>query len=399
MPALTASQSFTLTVTPVPDVSGSMTVAANLSGIASSYSANTYGRTLSLQGLTVDEVVVNNGEEICLGTSSGSCDVATWVQTTGYTTTGSAPTVSFSGTYKLKSGVGGAQAFSLTPSCSTTTNYYYSVRVTNAYGKVSNVVSTPAWFFWEPTCLGTGLAQWLDASETSTISQSATKVTAWADKSTNARNIAQATPANQPTYSATAMGTLPGITFNGTSSTLTRAGFAYGLASSSYFTVIKGAAATSNRYIFSEGASVSANNYYSPLVTSTTSKVTGRIATTAATVLSLPVTSTIFLDNTIRFVQAEDTSTNYFTYSNGVAQTQGATVYARGAGTYDYYCLGARYRTAAAASWFSGSIGEFIITNGILSATDRTKLEGYSAHKWGVSSSLPVLHTYLTTPP
>lgn len=47
----------------------------------------------------------------------------------------------------------------------------------------------------------------------------------------------------------------------------------------------------------------------------------------------------------------------------------------------------------------AGTIGEFIVTNGVLSTLNRERLEGYAAHKWGVSANLPGAHPYLTTPP
>lgn len=397
-PALTATSVFTMTVTPVVDISGTLSLTNNVSGVASSYAGSSYGRTMNFTGITADEAITTL--EICLGTAAGSCDVSSWVDAVGYTSSGSAPTVSLGGSYKMKSGSGGAQVFTLTPSCSSTTDYYYSVRATNSSSRISNVLSTPAWSFWEPTCLGSlVLAQWLDASEASTIT-TATGVSNWTDKSGNARTVTQATGAKQPSYSASGLGAgLPGVIFNGTSSVLARNSFIYAQGSSSIFTTIKGSAVTSNKYIVSEGRTASATNYYAPMLTSTTSTITAITVNNTATELNLPVTSSVLFDGTIKLSMTEDSGSSFFSYSDGVAQSQAATSYTRGTSTIDTYRLGARFRSAAEGLWFSGTIGEFIVTNGILSTLQRQKLEGYSAHKWGVSGNLPVAHPYSTTPP
>lgn len=406
MPAATATSVFGLTVSPVPDITGSLTVASNLSGTASSYSGNSYARTIAFTGLTADESL--NSVEVCLGTAAGSCDVSSWVEATGYTTSGSAPTVTLGGSYKLRSGVGGAQTFTIYASCGSTYNYYYSVRGTSASSKLSNVVSTPAWTFWEPTCLGsTVLAQWLDATETATMTLVTSAISQINDKSGNARNMTQATAAKRPVYSASGMGTnLPGFTFNGTQNTtkgssLAGTSFVYNFGASSVFTVMKAAAINANRYIYSEGNTGTTSNVsYSPFVTSTTNTITSLQVNNANTSeVNLPTTSTTFFNNTIMLGMMEDAGTTFYSYTNGTAQSQAKTNYTRGGSTLTTSRIGARFRNNAETGWMAGVMGEFIVTNGVLSTLNRQKLEGYTAHKWGVSANLPAGHPYKTTPP
>ena len=52
-----------------------------------------------------------------------------------------------------------------------------------------------------------------------------------------------------------------------------------------------------------------------------------------------------------------------------------------------------RYATA------EGKFGEIILTSGLLSMSDRAKLHGYLAHKWGLEASLPSDHPYLLNTP
>ena len=44
-------------------------------------------------------------------------------------------------------------------------------------------------------------------------------------------------------------------------------------------------------------------------------------------------------------------------------------------------------------------IAEAICINSALPTTDRQKLEGYLAHKWGLIANLPSGHPFKTTPP
>jgi hypothetical protein len=47
----------------------------------------------------------------------------------------------------------------------------------------------------------------------------------------------------------------------------------------------------------------------------------------------------------------------------------------------------------------NGFIAEMVIATTALSVDDRQRLEGYLAHKWGLTANLPPEHPYKTTPP
>jgi hypothetical protein len=48
---------------------------------------------------------------------------------------------------------------------------------------------------------------------------------------------------------------------------------------------------------------------------------------------------------------------------------------------------------------WSGDLAEVVIFNSVLTTTNREKVEGYLAHKWGIQSTLPANHPYKTTAP
>lgn len=63
-----------------------------------------------------------------------------------------------------------------------------------------------------------------------------------------------------------------------------------------------------------------------------------------------------------------------------------------GSGSGDLWFIGRR-----AANYHAGKIGEVIVFSSALSDGDREKIEGYVAHRWGLS--LPVGHPYEIAPP
>jgi len=61
--------------------------------------------------------------------------------------------------------------------------------------------------------------------------------------------------------------------------------------------------------------------------------------------------------------------------------------------------LGARWTSPGFGNYWNGNFGEAIICNTSLSASDRQKIEGYLAHKWGLTASLPAAHPYKSGAP
>lgn len=59
------------------------------------------------------------------------------------------------------------------------------------------------------------------------------------------------------------------------------------------------------------------------------------------------------------------------------------------------------FSSGAGTAYYDGDIAELVATSGssLLSATEIDKLFGYAAHRWGLTSLLPALHPYKTSPP
>lgn len=86
------------------------------------------------------------------------------------------------------------------------------VVVTNGAGP--STTGTGLVEYWSPAQLATGSKDtFLDANKGITLASG--KVSAWASQGTTARSFAQGTAGSQPAQTASAFGTLPGVTFDG----------------------------------------------------------------------------------------------------------------------------------------------------------------------------------------
>ena len=61
--------------------------------------------------------------------------------------------------------------------------------------------------------------------------------------------------------------------------------------------------------------------------------------------------------------------------------------------------IGRRTGGSAGTAPFAGKIAEILIFNTVLSQSDREKVEGDLAHRWGLAAVLPALHPYKASPP
>lgn len=232
---------------------------------------------------------------------------------------------------------------------------------------------------WDPTQITTDL--WLDAADSATITESSGAVSQWDDKSGNDRHATQGTGSLQPIYNAVDSR----IEFNG----------------SRFFTVLPGwgnywewflvfkhdrtdvlqvsmrDTATANSTAI-HGYSSSSVNFYR--VRNTSSSFSTNIATEFGTDIVIQNLSS----NTDDTATARTDGTDVTTWS--VSGSMGSTLYIGVNGAFG-------------GNGLQGNIYEFVLTPSPLSLIDRQKLEGYLAHKWGLTAKLPGGHPYKTTAP
>ena len=261
---------------------------------------------------------------------------------------------------------------------------------------------------WTPADLPQPPALWLDASDLS-----ASPVSAWNDKSGNSRNFAQATGANQPAYSATSFNTsYPGVTFDGSSDFMS-AGDTLDMRTNSLtvMSVVRYAtgtnpgviiaktryAAGSGRWVLyraMSGGGLGSGTQYNTVLQP--DFLPGAILQVADSSTSARING---------FVLDRSTSGSCKIWDNGT-NTASATFTGNSTdfNNTDELWLGTYQNPSGTTpptggSYLNGVIAEVVVVQTAMSDTDRQKLEGYLAWKWGMQANLPVGHPYESAAP
>lgn len=241
---------------------------------------------------------------------------------------------------------------------------------------------------WTPANITTAL--WLDAADASTITLNGSTVSQWRDKSGNNRHVAQPTAAKQPTYTTAGQNGRNVLTFDG-----------------------------NQRSLFASSATVNIPHPFSRFF--------------AGQFLAKSNQSVVFDsdDHNTQCLFYNGESGSNWTVANGIAPN--FAFYAYGTrdflnhqhfhvvnGSSSYWGLDGSSLTGplnagpgtqvgirvghvraelSAIYAFQGRIFELVYASGIMSASDRQKLEGYLAWKWGLVANLPSNHPFRNLPP
>lgn len=255
---------------------------------------------------------------------------------------------------------------------------------------------------WTPAQITTQL--WFDAADASTVTI-ATGVSQWNDKSGNARHVVQATGANQPTYGAVLLNSLPVLTYDATDAlrkTSATAGLAQDVGAVSIYSVRR----------FTDLLS----NASSPVIIaiSANTTVTARAATYCSEADDQERMGGIRTDGQAFQAPATSMAVNnawslhvaHFNYASAQASAfkNGSAALAPTAFQNAGNTSNTAPATIGVGCWVDGSlsmkgnIAEVIVTHTI-DTTQRQLIEGYLAWKWGLQASLPVGHPYAGAPP
>jgi|DEB0MinimDraft_6_1074348.scaffolds.fasta_scaffold16219_4 hypothetical protein len=216
---------------------------------------------------------------------------------------------------------------------------------------------------WNPSMIQTAL--WLDAADTGTITESGGAVSQWNDKSGNGRNFTQSTAILQPIYSNAGLNGLPAISFvsqylifSPFESVINNSAFSIFFAGSGE--LFSGSTAAVPRFYFSStNIAYNANNI-APWPSNTSS----RIAEWSFDGINQ---HQVFIDG-----------------SSVATATQAVTT-----GFVTTYQIG-----RAGNDDSNGFFAEYVFVPGAISTDIRQKIEGYLAHKWGLTANLPSDHPY-----
>lgn len=247
------------------------------------------------------------------------------------------------------------------------------------YGTQRRRSTTPPLPLWTPSLIISSLGLWFDANDLGTITLVGSRVSQWNDKSLNARHATQGTGASQPVYNATAMGFLPGISFDGVDD---------------WFLVTSIPTITDNNtYIFSVMRRSSPGIQNMEMGTNTavsgygnwwfSDNITYTMLRTAAFGTHGPADTRTgnFINGAIR----SNSGTQVFRNGSAVGSLQVPA----NVGATTFNALG-----RITSTFNNGPIAEIIFANATITDSVRNQVEGYLAWKWGMQESLPGAHPF-----
>ena len=261
---------------------------------------------------------------------------------------------------------------------------------------------------WNPSMISTAL--WLDAADAATITTVSGAVSQWNDKSGNSRNATQPTSTRRPTYSAAFLNSKAVVSFDGSDDILgfTNRTLASNVGAISYFFVAISNSPSSTDYralidLNNNPGSDRASVYFR----SSTVEAGGRrldadsyqFQQAGALTTSACLGSVIFDYSSATLGVGFNGSA--LSYRSGGFQTAGST--SNTDSTFTSIGAANDSGTDAFTVAVNGAcncrIGEMIAVQSAVAASVREKIEGYLAHKWGLTSNLPAGHPYKTIGP
>jgi len=239
---------------------------------------------------------------------------------------------------------------------------------------------------WTPVDINPGL--WLDADATNTITLNGATVSQWADKSGFNRHATAASTA-QPTATAAGLNGKRVLTFDGSTDVLNvDLDFLAGVNHSTF--IVTKPTIYSNIY-GAANASAGANSLHVGFSSSTSYRMNFWGNDYAPAITSNFVAGSA---NIMNYVWTAGTSKQIL--ANGKSE---GTSTSPVPGTIGTMSGGGRIGRTTGHAFFGGDIAEFIAVTGAVSAAERQKMEGYLAHKWGLTARLVDAHPYKTNGP
>lgn len=291
--------------------------------------------------------------------------------------------------YFIKKTDSGAYAVKVNPNGSDTIEGQVWVQLSEQYQDVCLFSDGSNWIIkhltgglkWTPTQLTT--AAWYDAEDTGNFDHVSNSVSQWDDMSGNGHHVTQLTGANQPTINSDTQNSKNVVTFDGndflqnlTANISTQPTSVFAVAS------LRATGLSGRNYVF-DGLDNNANRNLFALDGNNT---------------DLPsIWAGTWLPHT------DSTDANYHVFEcfyDGTSSVIGidadrVTGTANTSGNLDAgLTIGANYTESG--DFLDGYIAELIFIDGELSVSNRQKLEGYLAHKWGLTANLDSSHPYKT---
>jgi len=249
-------------------------------------------------------------------------------------------------------------------------------------------------------------ALWLDAADTSTITESGDAVSQWNDKSGNNRNAVQSNSASRPTLATAVQNNLNTIRFNGSTQSFTlpsALNITRNIGGFSVIAVRKFAVlplTEQNIFRVNIGTSISSRVFFGAAVSAANkAQIGGRRLdgdSFASIASSSDVSTTIF---EIQSGIYDYANSDLYLHINGTLSASSTSFQANGTTSDTDSTNVVIGNNSDGIFHFNGNIGELVALPTAASLDTRQRIEGYLAHKWGLTANLPSDHPYKTVGP
>jgi hypothetical protein len=237
---------------------------------------------------------------------------------------------------------------------------------------------------WDPSLITTAL--WLDAADASTITESSGAVSQWNDKSGNSRHFTQASSTARPSIDAT--GARNVLSFDGDDFLIGSTDPILFSESTRKFLVCYVGNGSTGTFISQNINSTLASRQFQMLCAGGAADIFGSILRGIASERAQFET----VNRSIHLV--------YWNGSAGIERINGtqftSTIGSAAIETNAIIKIGARSNgtTTSEAFFLNGKIAETIAMDSDATLSDIQRIEGYLAHKWGLTANLPETHPY-----
>jgi hypothetical protein len=234
---------------------------------------------------------------------------------------------------------------------------------------------------WDPSLISTAL--WLDAADASTVTTVSDAVSQWNDKSGNNRHATQSTAGSRPGYGSVSLNGKLGVVFNSKFMNTTYATGTLSAVSCIFVAQAMETPATSTvRVLCANHQSGAPRDGFSLTSSNGFLDLTKTLRYDA----SLPTGQVIRVNAAL--ASAIDGSNPFIGFGSATSQTSSANM-----------TLG-QFTTGPGGTLFPGDFRLYeIIFTSTINDTNRQRLEGYLAHKWGLTANLPGDHPFKVNPP
>jgi hypothetical protein len=239
---------------------------------------------------------------------------------------------------------------------------------------------------------------WLDAADSSTVTTVSGAVSQWNDKSGNGLNTTQGTADNRPSYQTSSLASKNTIQFDGNDGLVrTNASISKNASSSLIYAVAKGATSGTQGICLLTVDSDGGARQYLYFAANNLSAGGRRLDTDSFQSISSSITH----DNAWVIAGSRHvwSSSDLFLYQNGTERASSLTFQTDGNTSNTDSTSLVIGNNAGINQSLTGNIAEMIVITPDPTAFVRQRIEGYLAHKWGLTANLPNDHPYKTVGP